>query len=458
MIKAMKLLSGLMIGLVLIGSMTGCSKFLSDPELRKDPNRAVKVSTDQLFNGVQVATFFSQEGQDCRSIAIWMQQTCGTDRQFVGIAHYDLLEDNVSEAYENLYDFGGLGDIKTLLQETTAKDWIAYRGIVKFYEALRMGMGASLWGDISFSEACTDVATPKLDAQADVYAAVQAILDEAIADLQSGKDSYLPPNDMVFAGDLNSWVKACYSLKARYYMHWAEGDAANYGRALSAAQNGISSVAGNYVTIHADALNEGNMWSQFEKQRAGYQRAGKFMVELLKARKDPRLEIYFAKDDKDGYSGSSPDNPDVAVSNIGDAFLDPAHSTDVLTWEETQLIIAECAYKTGDQATALAKLNETRRGIEQRWGFSADTLGVAAGLTGEALLNAVLEEKFIALFLNMETYNDWKRTNKPDLATFQGKAIPRRFYYSNNERTTNPNIPVPAQQPSRNANDPGDAY
>ncbi|HDQ45191.1 MAG TPA: SusD/RagB family nutrient-binding outer membrane lipoprotein [bacterium] len=456
MIKALKRLSVFIAGLALIGLLGGCSDFLSDPDLQKDPNRPVEVLPDQLFNGIQVAAFFAAEDQVNKTISMWMQQMCGTDRQFVTIGQYVISETDHAEPFENIYLRGGLVDIKKLKEEATERGWTAYRGMVKFYEAFRVGMGASIWGDIPYSEAVTDVETPKLDPQADVYAAVQALLDEAIVDLTTG-EGYVPVNDFVFGGDLAKWVAACHSLKARLYMHWAEVDAANYGRALAAAQNGIGSTDGNFMTQHSAQLNEGNLWYQFEKLRSGYVRAGENLIELLKTRQDPRLEIYFVPDDEGGYTGARPENPNPAVSNVSDA-LNPAKSVDVLTWEETQLIIAECAFKTGDEATALAKLNETRRGIEARWGLDDGALGVAEGLTGAALIDAILEEKYIALFRNMEVYNDWKRTNRPVLQTFQDKPIPRRLYYSNDERNVNPNFPTPAAQPLRNANDPGDAY
>ena len=122
------------------------------------------------------------------------------------------------------------------------------------------------------------------------------------------------------------------------------------------------------------------------------------------------------------------------------------------------MIIAECAYKTNDEATAITMLNAVRRGVETYYGFEPDTLGDATGLTGNALIDAIMQEKYISNFLNMEVYNDWKRTNRPVLQTYNDLAIPRRLYYSNDERQTNPNVPTPTNQPLRNDNDPGDTY
>jgi len=68
-----------------------------------------------------------------------------------------------------------------------------------------------------------------------------------------------------------------------------------------------------------------------------------------------------------------------------------------------------------------------------------------------------MTEKYIALLQNIETWNDYKRTCIPNLTPVnnsQGGVIPGRLLYPLQERQTNPNIPLPSQQPARNWNDP----
>lgn len=54
--------------------------------------------------------------------------------------------------------------------------------------ASEYGLATSFFGDIPFSEALkgTDNLKPSYDAQQDVYKGVQAMLDDAISDLNSG--------------------------------------------------------------------------------------------------------------------------------------------------------------------------------------------------------------------------------------------------------------------------------
>jgi hypothetical protein len=77
--------------------------------------------------------------------------------------------------------------------------------------------------------------------------------------------------------------------------------------------------------------------------------------------------------------------------------------------------------------------------------------------SGPDLLRAIMEEKYIALFQNIEIWNDYKRTCLPNLRPVTGLKIPGRFFYGVTERQTNPNIPEAGDQPFRNDNDPANA-
>ena len=444
--------------------LMACSKdFLEGPDVMTDPNRATNVSADQLFNAIQAKAFFMQEGNLSRLSNIWMQTLAGTDRQMGDISEYIYTDNETGDEMDDIYTDGGLVDIRELQKKTEEAGNRVYLGIAKIYEVLVMSTAASLYGDLPYSEAISDIATPKLDSQESIYNALQVLIDEAILDLQSGQLGDLlsnsPQNDVNFGGDAEKWLGAAYTLKARLYMHWAEVYPSYYQLAMEAAQQGITSNMDNLQSIHSAELNEEWGYYTFYNQRDSYIRAGKHLIDLLKSRQDPRIALYFDQDADGEYTGAIPGERNPSVSNLSEAeFLNPSHYQDLVSWEENQLIIAECAYQLGDEGSAIARLNETRRGIEARWGFEPFSLGEAEGISGEDLLAEVMNEKFIALFLNIEIYNDWKRTNLPVLVPYGGGdpliKIPRRYYYSPDERNANPNIPTTSQQPLRNDNDP----
>jgi hypothetical protein len=185
------------------------------------------------------------------------------------------------------------------------------------------------------------------------------------------------------------------------------------------------------------------MWYQFQQDRDSYMRDGAFLVNLLKSRNDPRISTYF-----EGPSsvGSAPGESNTAASNLSAIRNAPAFRQPLITYAETQLIIAEASYQTGDQAGALVALNKERA--------SQGLTVPLAGLVGPALLTEIMTEKYIALFQNIEVWSDYRRTCQPQLTPFPGKTIPARFLYPFSERNTNPNIPAPSAQPQRNQNDP----
>ncbi|MGH7600454.1 MAG: SusD/RagB family nutrient-binding outer membrane lipoprotein [bacterium] len=430
------------------------SDFLEGNEV--DPNNPTQVTVDQLFTGVQINGYRQHSGHLARTVAMWMQQMAGTDRQYQQYDRYIFSEDDYDGEFDNWYTGGGLIDIRRIIKLANEQlNDRVYAGYGKFYEAWFIGTCASLWGDTPYSQAVNDqFPTPKLDKQADVYAAVQALLDQAIADLGSGVGLGPRTVDLGYRGNVQRMVAAARTLKARYYMHWAESDPSNYQKALNETNQGISAVASNLMTVHnASVSTEWSMWYQFYQSRDSYTRAGKFMVDLMKARNDPRLNIYYRPLASGQVVGAAIGEPvSSTTSLLGTAFSSQASAFPLITYEENELIKAECNFKTSQEAAALQNLNNVRAAVAAKWSVAYPAL---TGLSGQALLDEILTEKYLSLFLQIEVWNDYKRNCFPRLQTYQGQPIPGRLLYSDDERNANPNFPVPAAQPQRNTNDPG---
>ena len=302
-------------------SVAGCGDYISGPKVEADPNRATDVTSDHLFNLVQVAGFYAQEGHVARAISMWMEQMAGTQRQMLGIGQYSFTEADFKDEMNDLFLGGGLIDIRRIVDENETRGNRIFAGIGKVWEAVTMGTAASIWGDLPYSQAAGETATPSVDEQEEIYEALQSLLDEAIEDLESGEGS-APINDFVYERDERRWIEAAHSLKARFFMHWAEVDPANYDRALDQALMGISSHEGDFESHHSSAEGETNSWHQFYRSERGTDlRAGQFMVELLQAREDPRLAIYYGSDSDGEISGAAPGEARAGASPPGDVFL-----------------------------------------------------------------------------------------------------------------------------------------
>src|SRR4029450_2421171 len=103
----------------------------------------------------------------------------------------------------------------------SAKDQV-YGGIGRVLEALVIGFGADVWGDIPYSQAVSDTLTPKLDPQEQGYAGIQAKLDTRLTMLPDTTAAGPGAADLWYGGDAAKWLRLAHTLKARNYLHVAE--------------------------------------------------------------------------------------------------------------------------------------------------------------------------------------------------------------------------------------------
>lgn len=423
-------------------ALAGC-EFI-DP-VTSNPNAVPEATVDQLFTGIQVNTYFLGVGGLSRISAIWTQQMAGTDRQFIQFDNYTINEQDFDDEMDALYTGGGLVDLRQAIALAEAAGRNPYAGILKIHEAFMVGTVASFYGDIPYSEAVSGIDNPALDNMVDVYAAIDALLVEAIANLGasgSGPGSV----DLAFGGNAARWIAVANTLRARYQLHWAEvGGAARYVAARTAAQSGITTSAGNWRAQFSTAATENNLWYQFERDRSGYVSAGDQLVPMMVNATDPRTAQYFA------------DSPPVArTSNLSTTgYGAPGFDFPLVTCSERNFIIAEAELMDGtpDEAAARAAARAAQACQESFWGLAADALGSATGFaqTGAALFNAIMDQKYVAQFLNVDAYSDYKRTCRPALAGATG--MPGRVFYSINERQANTSVPNPGTDPNDTYND-----
>lgn len=445
--------------------VAGCNDFLRGPGISENPNDPIAASLDALFVGMQGRQFVLQEGQLARQSAIWTQQLAGVfNQQREWGSQYNMTENDIQGHYAGFYIGGGLNDLRKIQAEAQAIGDVRLEGIAKVWEAFSMGTAASLWGDIVYREAVNpEILTPQLDPQEQVYSDVQALLTDAIAQL-GGAPSTTLASDLVYGGRSDRWVRAAYTLKARYFLHVAPRvGAAAYTAALNAANLGINEAPenvtqarhgqapGDFRAFHGNTLDDGNIWAQFNEARTDLAANHRF-VTVLEARNDPRLAEFFLLATDDVFRGANqfgnpPPDGSTAYSLLNDdvrvvrTFRQP-----FITWVENQLIIAEAQFQLGQTGPALTAVNNART-----------ALGLP-NLPGPITLEQIMVEKWIAQFQNVDAYSDYRRTCFPVLvpggpsSPTPAAQVPGRFPYGGNERLQNPNIPAPSAQPAKNWN------
>jgi hypothetical protein len=341
-------------------------------------------------------------------------------------------------------------DLRLLQRQALATHDSAYAGVAKVLEAWLIGTAADVWGDIPYSQAAdSTVAIPALDPQQQVYAALESKLDEAIASMNASNPGGSPPGveDLVYGGDLAKWTALANTLKARYYLHTAERRGAPaYTAARAAAAIGIANPSGDYLAYHSSSATESNLYFQFTTQWQDYLSAGKALLDLLQSTADPRLSEYFAPNASGNFVGAAPgEDVGVSPSPLSATHLNPSFRQPLATWAENQLIIAEAANQTGDDVTARASLDAVRA--------DAGLGPIGGGVSGAALLQAIMTEKYIRLFQSPEVWSDYRRTCLPALTPAPGSTfIPARLVYPLSER--NANTSIPDGGPLQNWNDP----
>ena len=455
--------------LALMLGFPACSDFITPPE--SDPNALPDATVNQLFVGVQDNMSYWQSTGFAGAIhTIWMQQMGGVTRQHANHERYDVSETAVANFWDRAYQGRGLLDLEKAIEKAEESGWIGYAGILKVYVAYFAGMLASVYGDIPFREAIqpAEFPEPSLDDQVDVYADVQLLLNEAIADMQDGSGVGPGPNDLNFGGDLARWIAVAHTLKARFHLHWVEVEGAGrYSQALAEAEQGVRSTSGNWTEYHTTTAGEENVW--FFRNEAGDVRANDLIMSMMNNRTpaileddEPRAPIYWklASGEYAGQrighvTGATTGDPGENASLLN-APAEQDYGLPIVSCSENYFILAESHAALGNDAAARTALKDALGCQQDWWGVDlSEVKAEADGLSGAALFEEIMKQKFIGLLLQIEVWNDYKRTCLPARTPAPGhSAIPGRWFYSINERQTNSNVPPPEQQPDRNDNDP----
>ena len=445
-------LKGAICAAALVVVAAGCNNFLKGDDLTKDPNNPLNATPAQFFASVQSNLWQQQTGDLARLTSMWLQQVVGAARQAQGTYTFvGVTESSFDAEFARVYQGGGILDLRKIDSTSLVLGDSIFLGISNIVEAWIISVNADIWGDIPYSQADSFSVYPQpvLDPQQTVYDTVEARLSHAIALLQSGIGAGPKKVDLVYGGKPAKWIALAHTLKARVWLHQAEKlGAPAYASALTEAQLGISSNADDYIAnFSGSQAGESNPWWQFLDANGTTGRngdiiaTGSFLETLMSTSHDPRFPDYFQVGSIDTYDFSP--------------FREnPTYPQPLVTYNENLLIQAEAALQTTGAVAALASLNAERAAwaTATPW-HRAYTLAAA----GSATLSSIMTEKYIVLFQNIETWNDYKRTCIPALTPINpliNPVIPGRLLYPVGERQTNTNVPAVAAQPPRNWNDP----
>lgn len=136
---------------------------------------------------------------------------------------YGAVGADVSNMWTGVY-VGALENLSAIIQQAEPEGNMKYVGIAKVLQAYTFSQMVDIFGDVPFSEAIafksSGITAPKFDKGADIYPQLFKILDTAIMALQdqSAANVRQPgPDDVIYNGNVDLWVKAANTIKLKLY-------------------------------------------------------------------------------------------------------------------------------------------------------------------------------------------------------------------------------------------------
>lgn len=431
---------------------SACTQFVEG--LSIDPNNPADVPSSLLLPNATVE-MGSLLGEDLAWYSqVFMQTHVGTARQMNAATRYTVLAGDINNAWNAAYA-NMLMDLKVIVDKSAENGNTHYSGVAKIMTALALGTITSAWGDAPYSEALkgTENTTPTYDnSETVLYPKIQSLLDEGIAELR-GSSAVSPGNDdLIYKGSTAKWIAAAYALKARYANHSSNKDATgSANQALSFIEAGaIASNADDMAVPYGTAdPREANPWYQFNTQR-GDLVLGEFFVNKLLENDDPRLPFFAKTDAAGGYSGSPVFPPTIDASPLGSFYGNINSKLPLVTYAEVKFIEAEANFRLGKTAEALAAYTEAvTASVTKVTGAAPDQTFLDAVVPANAAdltLEMIMDQKYLAMFTQYESWTDFRRTGFPALTPYPGQSsVPGRYPYAQRERDLNTaNVPAAA--------------
>lgn len=437
---------------LLAALVAGCDSFL---DVNEDPNNPESARVDVRLPAVVTGVVHSAYYGDPSQWGVeWVQQTAYNreTRSYDEIQLYEL-QDNSGDGWWSFHYAGLLNETKLMMQESDPTTDAAYHGIAKFIWAWTWALTTDLWGPIPFNEAVDPaIPAPVYDPQPTVYAAVDQWFDEAASEMTNPAALRTPgANDLLFEGDMARWVKLLRHVQARHALRLSN---APWTNAQAQAQAALDALAGGLLS------NADNMMFEYEGESGGRNPLWRFQdrgdifkasvltVETSKSRGDPRLGIlvdptlFSVRDNLPPEYvglGKPPEVlPDSSISQVGVFFVDEGALLRVASYADAKLTEAEARLILSGAAAADGPYRAGIRADMERLGVSSGEidayLAARPPLTAVAdPLAEILWEKYIANYLSIEPWDDWRRTGYPEIT-----PVPNAFL---------PNIPIRARTP-----------
>ncbi len=422
--KLKKLINVLIIAIITV-SFFSCEDFFSDDN--SDPNAPSDVTIAAALPQIELSIVDSKGGLFSNFSNMFIQQVEGVERQWESFNKYDIQPVRYNSPWQQLYENVFI-ELDIISQKAEEGGFNHYLGIAKTLEAYTLMMASDVWGDIPYIEAGRGDGEPNpvYDDQATViYPAIRTLCTDALALFETNASSQGQTpgaDDVLYGGDIDLWKLAAHGILARYYLHL--GDQVN---ALAEAKQSFTSRNDNWGYQYPGGGNDAP-WFGFNDVREGDIEFHPTMRSIMQTVNDTdRLAVL-----DQTFNSSHP-------------YLTSTQREDLISYREIQFIIAETSTDLNEQYTAYlngirASFEELGLGDAEYNAYIAQTV-INPGV-GNLSQQDIMRQKYIGLFVQPEAHADWRRTGYPNLTPVAGSAVPRRWFYPENEYLFNESAPA----------------
>ena len=459
-----------LVGLIGALAFTGCRKDFE--EINTNPNEPTAVSPGFLLTNAQKSTMDRVYDSFWGSRRAMQTAQYWSSNQYSNESRYAYRDATANSAWASFYA-GPLQDLQTIIDLNSGDNAADYAGygdnanqiaVAKILQAWIYQHLTDAFGAIPMSEALQGVSntTPTYDSQADVYAALVTMLDEALNGMNvSGAG---PQGDQIYGGNMAQWQKLGNSLKLRVAMRMAD---VNPGAAQAAAEAALSSgaiIAGNEdnaLFSYLTGAPNNNPINEDYKTRNDFA-ASNTMVDYLAGLNDPRLGVYYAPAVSSGeYVGevygldeaNAALTPNDDVSQRGAAILAADLAGIYFDAAQTHFLAAEAAERGWSSILSAEEHYNAAISLSMNyWGIS-DEAAIADYIAQASVAYATAEgdwktkigrQKWVALY--MQGYEGWAEYRRLDFGVLNACAdgvldgdgsVPVRMKYPLDEQTLN---------------------
>jgi hypothetical protein len=289
------------ISLIALAFLLGCSDYL---DVNTDPNNPADAE-EQLVLPAAQQSIASRVGNYYRITgSIWSQHYTqnNTSSQYNPTDNYDVENMNFLEAdFVEMFS-GPLNDLKFVKTKASASgNWTNYL-IAEALEVYAYQLIADLYDGAPVTEALKGGEsnfTPQWQGGAEVYDTLLARLDHALAkDFTTASNKNPGDNDLLFGGDVQSWIRFANTLKLKLMMRFSEADPAKAESLISALMNS----GAEFLTVDAaissyyDQPDRSNPMYEADRRNLNTSenlKASLTLVNYLQEATDPRINSFF---------------------------------------------------------------------------------------------------------------------------------------------------------------------